>query len=431
VKRWIKTHPHFCLFILVIILLEALRLGGLLLFSPLIFLLLGRFEFFPSPADGISTQVEEFRREHTGPGPLMAFYFLMVISVMALRWNFLSEFSLSPVSLGLLREYLAGLLYEYYPRDNANLLRALLLGERGLNPEAEGVLRRAGAGHLLALSGLHVGYISLFLNFFFGRAANLSGLRFIRYLSLPLLAGYIMLAGSSPSLLRAGIMCIGWILLSSRRKNTSLLNMLGLAGIIILFIDPGHLQMMSFQLSFMVVLSLIIYLPILRGLLPLPLAISLAAQIGSIPLLLQLTGSLNLNGLVANLILIPLLGPIIFINIMFLITAPLSPTLAGVLSAAGNFLISPFLFLAGFLAGLPFIYESSIFAAENSGFDGEFFMDGPLMAFYLLLFTAPYIRRKPYVFWLDKSGRRGYNFRCLLWILLMFYFIYNVISVYS
>ena len=430
-RKWIKTHPHFCLFLLVIILLEALRLGGLLIFLSLMFLLLARFEFFPPAADGISTQVEEFRKKHTGPGPLMACYFLMVIFVMVLRWNFLSEFSLSPAFLGLLREYLAGLFCEYYPRDRANLLRALLLGERGLNPEAEGLLRRAGAGHLLALSGLHVGYISLFLNFFFDRTAKLSGFKFIRYLSLPLLAGYILLAGSSPSLLRAGIMCIGWILLSSRRKKTSMLNMLGLAGIIILFIDPGHLQMMSFQLSFMVVLSLIIYLPLLRGLLPLPLALSLAAQIGSIPLLLQLTGNLNLNGLVANLILIPLLGPVIFINIMFLITAPLSTALAGVLSAAGNFIISPFLFLAGLLAGLPFIYESSIFAAENPGFDGEFFVDGPLLALYLLLFTAPYMRRKPSVFWLDNSGRRGFNLRCLLWILLMFYFIYSIVSTYS
>lgn len=326
------------------------------------------------------------------------------------------------------RDYLSSQFDNYYSTERANLLKALLLGKRGLNREAERLLRQAGAGHVLALSGLHIGYIALFSSAAVNYIAQVTGIYGIKYISVFLILGYVILAGASPSLLRAGIMSVSWIVLLAVKRPSSTLNILGLAGTLILLINPYNLYQVSFQISFLVVLAIIFYLPGLSRFLPAPLALSISAQFGAQPLLVYLGGVLNLNGLAANLILIPLLGPIIFLNLIFLFAASFNNHVAQLVVYMGDFFLTSFLSLAGVLAELPFIFEASWIADKLSdSLTLDFFIPAPVLCLYIILLLPPFIFRPRPVSWLKKVPIIPLNFAEVLWLIAFLYFIIEIL----
>ncbi len=341
------------------------------------------------------------------------FYFLMAISILILilSWQLRSTVS---VLLGCYIDYIRTVFLEarqnlsvqfdlYYAPEKAELLKAIILGQRGGNPEIEELLRQAGAGHLLALSGLHIGYVIFFCRVFLGWISKIFRLEAVKFLNLIFIPGYVLLAGASPSLLRAGIMGAAWIMLSYSRFSGSTLNILGVAGTFILLINPNYLEEISFQLSFLVLGSLIIFLPVFKSFLPLPLAVSAAAQPGAQPLLLYMSGILNLNGFVANLILIPLLGPIILTNLLFLLIAPVSKSAASLMASAGNFLLDPFLSLASICSELPLYInftDGQYFTFSEKFYGPEtLIMPAILMAAYAAIFLLPEAISSAFYMW--------------------------------
>ncbi len=143
--------------------------------------------------------------------------------------------------------------------DTENFLIALMLGNREyLSPETVSTFRQAGMSHLLALSGLHIGVICMILTWLLF-PMDVVGLRSWRYgLVILLLWAYIMLTGMSVSAVRAGIMatlCIGAMIL--QRKN-AVFNALSAAAFIILLFDYRQLFQPGFQLSFGIVILMIL-----------------------------------------------------------------------------------------------------------------------------------------------------------------------------
>ena len=185
-------------------------------------------------------------------------------------------------------------------------------------------------------------------------------------------------------------MLISWFILKRQGYSTSPLNILGLAGILILLLNPDYLYQLNFQLSFLVVLALIFYLPFLQQKFSGPLAVSLAATLGSAPLLAYHFGEVNLNALISNLILIPQVAVIICLNLLMILAGYFSPALAGLLAGLGNLLLTPFLFSTALLAGLPFSFSWTWQSApEKLLFYRIGFLPLPLLLFYLLLFILP------------------------------------------
>ncbi len=331
-------------------------------------------------------------------------------------------------SLNNLRSLLSGYLDKHFHEEEANLLRALLLGMRDNTGEMAALMRRAGVGHLLALSGLHIGYITIFSLGFLRGLSGITGIDKVKYLSLPFILGYVFLAGASPSLLRAGIMSSVWIILLSVEQKTASLNVLGLTGILVLILNPYYLYLISFQLSFLVVTSLLIYLPRLRNLSPVkftPFLLSLTAQLGSQPLLLRISGVFNLNGLAANLILVPLLGPILFINLIFLLAAPFNFRAASLLARLSSFMLAPFFYLTEIMSSLPLYFESEFLReAESFSFLPETLMFSPLLSFYILLFILPHYLERIRV-GRKLCSRKMINFRSIsLDVFLLFNFLH-------
>ena len=149
---------------------------------------------------------------------------------------------------------------------NAALFRALILGERqGINRNLRETFNRSGLGHVLAVSGLHIGLVAwaAFWLFKWGlsRSYRLLLLTDVRkwsaFLTCFPVMGYTFLAGCRVSSERAMIMVLAYLFSIVLGKEKDVWSTLSLAGLIILFLDPGALFTPSFQLSFAAVTGIL------------------------------------------------------------------------------------------------------------------------------------------------------------------------------
>ena len=210
---------------------------------------------------------------------------------------------------------------------NRELLSAMMLGDNsGLSQELKESLNTTGLRHITAVSGMHITIISNIL------MAALLGIGLWRrqafYASIAALTFYIVMIGAPASAIRAGIM--GSMLSFSRHVGRSAsgqnkpgnsLRFLTLAAAIILILNPFLLWFdIGFQLSFLAMLGIIYLAPIffehIRFIPPKwkireIIAMTLAAQIFTLPILIYNFGQVSTIAPIANILVVPLLGPIL------------------------------------------------------------------------------------------------------------------------
>ncbi len=197
---------------------------------------------------------------------------------------------------------------------NARLLHGIIFGDPLGDVDDRFIinLRRTSTIHLLSVSGMHVGFLALTLNFLLGLCKVPKGLRV-----LPLIAGiwfYIMMTGMDPPPFRAGIMLIIALTGGLLKAGDIPLNRLGLAAIVLLLMNPFNLFDPSFQLTFAAAFGvsclyplLVEYLPVKRkylGSLWKALLVSISAQLTIAPILIQYFQSVSWVSPLANIILV-------------------------------------------------------------------------------------------------------------------------------
>ncbi|WP_160721804.1 DNA internalization-related competence protein ComEC/Rec2 [Bacillus sp. USDA818B3_A] len=207
----------------------------------------------------------------------------------------------------------AGIKYleKNFPSEIAGLSSALIFGETDiLDSELLSNYQRTGIVHLLAISGLHV---SLFIGMIFliGIRGGLTRQVMTNAL-LVLLPIYVVLTGSSPSVVRSGLM-ISIILLAEKWKHhlkIMTIDAISLSFVFFIFFSPLIIYDIGFQLSFLVSFSIILSAPrILKGYQGnggKMLATSVIAQASAMPILLYHYFEISLIGIFANLLYIPL-----------------------------------------------------------------------------------------------------------------------------
>ena len=211
-----------------------------------------------------------------------------------------------------------------HSRTNA-LLRALLTGKRDLLDRATtAAFRRAGASHILALSGLHLGIIYLIISrllFFLGKSRRASILR--SAIIVGLCGAYMAAPGSGPSIVRAFIfITLAEIARNCPGRRRSGVNIWCTALLIQLCVKPSVISSIGFQLSYLAMLGTFMLFPVLRDWYPsagpkkdrfLPvkriwemMALSISCQVFTAPLVWLRFHTFPKYFLLANLISLPL-----------------------------------------------------------------------------------------------------------------------------
>ncbi len=204
------------------------------------------------------------------------------------------------------------------------LLEALLIGSREDVPEDlyDGFLK-TGSLHILALSGLHV---TVIYGIVIGLLAFLRP-RWLRFLLATLvLLLYQVLAGFMPSLLRATVMIVIGGIAVMLDRDSEPVNLLAISCIVILLIDPFQVSSLSFQLSFLALVGILGIGPLvqrgLEGFLPrfllVPLAMSIGAQVATLPLIILQFGAYYPSGIAAGLLLVPLTTGLLWAGLAWL-----------------------------------------------------------------------------------------------------------------
>lgn len=225
-----------------------------------------------------------------------------------------------------LQGYLAATLSHYpFSKETVGVLKALVLGVRSdITPELYQQYINAGAVHILAISGLHIGIITYLLTLFISLVvpAHRKGVKIA--LLLVFLLTYAAITGFSASVLRAVVMfggySIAYLAESRRARYDSLL----FSAFILLLCKPTFLFEVGFQLSYMAVLSIALFLPLgeryrfenrfLNFFWDI-IKVSIAAQIGVLPLSLYYFHQFAGLFLVTNVLILPLLGIILSVGI--------------------------------------------------------------------------------------------------------------------
>ena len=224
----------------------------------------------------------------------------------------------------------------HFGKDELAVLSALTVGEkRALSRDLRDTYSTVGASHILALSGMHLGILYMILTLLLpARAVGVS--RFIRELLVLLtLWTFAFVAGLSPSVVRAAIlfslMSLGRLL----RRDTSSMNSLAFAALLMLVVSPRLLFDISFQLSFSAVAAiLLLNEPLCRAFrvdgssnrvyryFVQIVTLSLAAQIGTLPFIWYYFGAFPIYSLLTNFVAVPLAFAIIFLAVIMLVLTP-------------------------------------------------------------------------------------------------------------
>jgi len=198
-------------------------------------------------------------------------------------------------------------------REPRALMAGFLLGDtRDLSPEVLNQFRSSGLSHLLAVSGSNVAFVLALVGPLVRRFSRLA-----RLLSVFLvLVIFGAMTRWEPSVLRACAMAACAVFAVYVGRPAQGVRILGIAVFLLLLIDPFLLHSIAFLLSVGASLGITVLSPVIsrriRGpeWLRVPFATTAAAQIGVTPVLLLVFGSIPLVSIPANLLAVPLVGPL-------------------------------------------------------------------------------------------------------------------------
>ena len=231
------------------------------------------------------------------------------------------------------------------PGRAGGLLRALALGDRsGVDPAHLRVLRRTGTAHVLAVSGTHVGFVlamALGLLRLALRFSRVSGV--LRRWPLPMwelgvgaavVAVYAGLTGAAPSTLRAVVVAIAALAVRAAGTRPAPVELLGVAAMVALWLDPGASGDAGLALSLLGALGALTgaRLPIRGGVVQRVFVVSAAAWASTSLVSVPLFGQLPLLAPLVNLLVVPYVGLVLLpLALVTLVSAGVSDVALGVL----------------------------------------------------------------------------------------------------
>ncbi|MBE2231177.1 MAG: ComEC family competence protein [Chitinophagaceae bacterium] len=281
-------------------------------------------------------------------------------------------------------EKIRSVLHRFIPgKKETGIAEALLLGYKaGLDRDTMQSYMHTGVVHIIAISGLHLGLIYWLLRLLFRPLRKCKGSRWLApLLIIGCLWVFSLLTGAQPSVLRSALMFSCLITGETIGRKNATLNALGFSAFLLLWYNPFWLWDAGFQLSYTAVLGILLFqrpvshwLTIRNPLLSMAwemTAVTIAAQLLTLPVCLYLFHQFPLVFLLSNFVAVPLSSALL-LAIMFLCCLSFIPPAAlfcGQLISAG--------------IGLMNMYVAAVERIPFSSWEG--FQLSPLQTFLLLL----------------------------------------------
>lgn len=221
------------------------------------------------------------------------------------------------------------------------VVAAMTLGDKSfISSDTRKAYSISGAAHVLALSGLHLGIIYAFFSFLLFRNSRLCEVLAVGFIWV-----YVLLVGFSPSVVRAAIMISVCSFGVITGRDYLSLNSLAFAALIMLVANPLNMWDIGFQLSFTAVGFIVTFgrqaiewfspkfrmqYRILSSLWSFA-AITIVAQLATVPLVAYYFGGIPLYFMVTNIVAIPLTTLILYLSAGFVFIPPVRDILAAVI----------------------------------------------------------------------------------------------------
>lgn len=248
-----------------------------------------------------------------------------------------SENSIYKTAANIRERLIEKLQMQGFTKEQFSIIQALLLGQRqDIDPEILKDYQNAGAVHILAISGLHIGILMLLLQWLLAPLDfwYLKGAIIKTILIILTLWSFTWISGLSPSVLRATTMFSFLAIGNHLQTQNSSYNALAVSAFLLLCFDPLLLFAVGFQLSYVAVIAIVWIHPKIH-LMYQPkfwldqklwdtLTVTLAAQIGVLPLSLYYFHQFPALFFVSNLLIIPVLGGFLGLGVLVLILSQLS-----------------------------------------------------------------------------------------------------------
>jgi competence protein ComEC len=263
----------------------------------------------------------------------------------------------------------------YHRQAEASFLKGVVFGYRGdLSAEVKQAFMDTGTIHILAVSGSNVVVVALIFYSLVGffRVSSRVGTA----LTLVGLVWYMIITGLSPSVIRATIMAGSILVGTVIGRRGDIYNSLAFAALVMLIWDPLYLLDVGFQLSFAAVLSIVYFYPKLVPLIErLPgklfrlklvdstlklFAVSVAAQIGTLPFTAYYFGRVSIISVLANLIVVPVSGLNTLLGFATLGSTYISGWCASCYAALNDLLVTLLLRFVMWSASVPFAYVETL-----------------------------------------------------------------------
>lgn len=258
--------------------------------------------------------------------------------------------------------------------ETAGFLIAILTGDKDyVSDDTYTAFKRSGAAHIMAVSGMHLSVMVLFLSFLLDKIGRH---RILNNTVLFLSVIFIMLLASfSPSVMRAGFTMLLFLVGKMLNKDADGLNSLGFASICLVLINPYIANNMGFQLSFMSVLSIfLLTLPVYEYVLGkfnnkiptemlktlfsavlLSVCISLSVTLFTFPIMVTAFGGVSLVSPLTNLLLLPVVSLIVILTALYSLLCYV-PIISTILGYAVNIISFYILKVVEITSALPFAY---------------------------------------------------------------------------
>ncbi|MCA0349986.1 MAG: competence protein ComEC family protein [Bacteroidetes bacterium] len=301
--------------------------------------------------------------------------------------------------------------------NSLTVVVALLLGQKhDMSPVIMKEYQAAGAVHILAVSGLHVGIIMYFLLFLLKPMPNTKRANWIKVILIILtLWAFALLAGLSPSIVRSATMFSFLTVGMNIKRTVNIYHTLLVSMLLILLISPSFIYDIGFQLSYLAVFFILLLQPILKSIWKPKnkilnyfwdiITVSTAAQIGVMPLSIYYFHQFPGLFFLTNMIVLPLLSVIMAIGILVLVLS--------VIGTVPHFLVQ----ILDLLLKIMNNFIHTIASFDSFTFQNIPFTKEMLWLFYLMIVTL--------MFWIKKPNFKRISLALMCVILLQVVFIYQ------